>query len=73
MSLMDKLKSMFSGGSSDTADAHAGHDHDHAGHDHRTAGGTAAYSGRHGGGAHGGADGRPADSRRTSLSSARRS
>ena len=32
MSLMDKLKSIFSGGSSDTADAHAGHDH--AGHDH---------------------------------------
>jgi hypothetical protein len=33
MSLMDKLKSMFSGGS---ADDHAGHDHDHdhAGHDH---------------------------------------
>ncbi len=29
MSLMDKLKSMFTGGSSDT---HAGHDH--AGHDH---------------------------------------
>ena len=34
MSLMDKIKSMFSGGSSDTADDHAGHDHDHAGHDH---------------------------------------
>ena len=37
MSLMDKLKSMFSGGSSDSADAHAEHDHaghDHAGHDH---------------------------------------
>lgn len=37
MSLIDKLKSMFSGGSSDAADAHAGHDHDdhdHAGHDH---------------------------------------
>ena len=32
MSFMDKLKSMFSGGSSDAADAHA--DHDHAGHDH---------------------------------------
>ena len=33
MSLMDKLKSMFSGGS---ADDHADHDHadDHAGHDH---------------------------------------
>jgi hypothetical protein len=27
MSLMDKLKSIFSGGSSDAADAHAGHDH----------------------------------------------
>ena len=34
MSLLDKLKSMFSGGSSDTVDDHAGHDHDHAGHDH---------------------------------------
>jgi hypothetical protein len=37
MSLMDKIKSMFSGGSSDSADAHADHDHaghDHAGHDH---------------------------------------
>ena len=34
MSLLDKLKSMFSGGSSDTADDHAGDDHDHAGHDH---------------------------------------
>ena len=37
MSLMDKIKSMFSGGSSDAADAHADHDHaghDHAGHDH---------------------------------------
>lgn len=37
MSLMDKLKSIFSGGSPDAADAHAGHDHaghDHAGHDH---------------------------------------
>ena len=32
MSLMDKLKSMLSGGSSDVADTHA--DHDHAGHDH---------------------------------------
>ena len=31
MSLMDKLKSMFSGGS---ADDHAGHDHDHSDHDH---------------------------------------
>ena len=38
MSLMDKIKSMFSGGSSDTADDHAGHDHDHAGHDHDHAG-----------------------------------
>lgn len=27
MSLMDKLKSLFGGGSSDDADAHAGHDH----------------------------------------------
>jgi hypothetical protein len=37
VSLMDKLKSIFSGGSPDTADAHAGHDHaehDHAEHDH---------------------------------------
>ena len=32
MSLMDKIKSMFSGGSPDAADAHAGHDH--AGDDH---------------------------------------
>lgn len=34
MSLLDKIKSLFSGGSSDS---HAGHDHshhDHAGHDH---------------------------------------
>ena len=31
MSIMDKLKSMFSGGS---ADDHADHDHDHAGDDH---------------------------------------
>ena len=31
MSFMDKLKSMF-GGSSDSTDAHAGHDH--AAHDH---------------------------------------
>ena len=37
MSLMDKIKSMFSGGSSDSTDAHAGHDHsghDHSAHDH---------------------------------------
>ena len=37
MSLMEKLKSMLSGSSSDAADAHADHDHDghdHAGHDH---------------------------------------
>ena len=37
MSLMDKLKSMLSGGSSDATDADADHDHsdhDHAGHDH---------------------------------------
>ncbi len=31
MSLMDKIKSFFSGSSSDT-DSHAGHDH--SGHDH---------------------------------------
>ena len=31
MSLMEKIKSFFSGGSSD-ADSHAGHDH--SGHDH---------------------------------------
>ena len=30
MSLMDKIKSLFSGGS----DAHSHADHDHAGHDH---------------------------------------
>lgn len=37
MSLIDKIKSMFSGGSSDSTGAHAGHDHsghDHSGHDH---------------------------------------
>jgi hypothetical protein len=37
MSLIDKIKSLFSGGSAATTDAHAGHDHaghDHAGHDH---------------------------------------
>ncbi len=33
MSFMDKLKSMFSGGSSN-GDDHTGHDHDHTGHDH---------------------------------------
>ena len=32
MSLMDKVKSLFSGGSSADAHDHAGHDH--AGHDH---------------------------------------
>jgi ABC-type Zn2+ transport system substrate-binding protein/surface adhesin len=32
MSLIDKVKSLFSGGSSAAADDHAGHDH--AGHDH---------------------------------------
>ena len=37
MSLMEKIKSMFSGGSSDSSDAHAEHDHDHAGHDHSRA------------------------------------
>ena len=34
MSLLDKIKSMFSGGSSADTDAHAGHDHSHAGDDH---------------------------------------
>lgn len=39
MSLMDKIKSIFSGGSSADANDHvghdhSGHDHDHAGHDH---------------------------------------
>jgi ABC-type Zn2+ transport system substrate-binding protein/surface adhesin len=37
MSLIDKVKSLFSGGPSAAADDHAGHDHaghDHAGHDH---------------------------------------
>ena len=37
MSLMDKIKSMFAGGSADATDSHAGHDHanhDHADHDH---------------------------------------
>lgn len=36
MSLLEKIKSMFSGGSSTDTDAHAGHDHsgdDHS-HDH---------------------------------------
>lgn len=32
MSLMDKIKSLFSGGSAAATDDHAGHDH--AGHDH---------------------------------------
>ena len=32
MSLLDRIKSLFGGGSSDGADAHAGHDH--TGHDH---------------------------------------
>jgi hypothetical protein len=32
MSLVDKIKSMFSGGSSADADDHSGHDH--SGHDH---------------------------------------
>lgn len=32
MSLLEKIKSMFSGDSSADADAHAGHDH--SGHDH---------------------------------------
>ena len=37
MSLMDKIKSFFSGGSSADAHDHSGHDHsghDHAGHEH---------------------------------------
>ena len=37
MSLMDKIKSFFSGGSAADAHDHSGHDHaghDHAGHDH---------------------------------------
>jgi hypothetical protein len=34
MSFLDKIKSMFSGGSSADTDAHAGHDHSHAGDDH---------------------------------------
>jgi len=37
MSIMDKIKAMFSGGSSADSHDHAGHDHsghDHAGHDH---------------------------------------
>lgn len=33
MSFMDRIKSLFSGGSSD-GDAHAGHDHSSAGHTH---------------------------------------
>ena len=32
MSLLDRIKSLFGGGSPDGADAHA--DHDHTGHDH---------------------------------------
>lgn len=34
MSLLDKLKSMFTGGSSDTQAGHDHAGHDHAGHDH---------------------------------------
>ncbi len=34
MSLLDKIKSMFSGGASADTDAHAGHDHSHNGDDH---------------------------------------
>ena len=34
MSLMDKIKSMFSGGRSSDSTAAHDHDHDHAGHDH---------------------------------------
>ncbi len=33
MSLMDKIKAMFSGDSAEH-DSHDGHDHSHAGHDH---------------------------------------
>ena len=36
MSLMDKIKSMFSGGSSDS-DSHAGHDHSGDDHSHEPA------------------------------------
>jgi|RhiMetdeSRZDD1v2_1073273.scaffolds.fasta_scaffold1525666_3 hypothetical protein len=32
MSIMDKIKSLFSGGSAASTDDHAGHDH--SGHDH---------------------------------------
>ena len=34
MSLLEKIKSMFSGDSSADADAHAGHDHSGDGHSH---------------------------------------
>ena len=34
MSLLDKLKSVFSGGSSADADPQAGHDHSAGGHSH---------------------------------------
>lgn len=37
MSLMDKIKEMFSGGSADRKDEHDHSGHDHAGHDHEPA------------------------------------
>lgn len=37
MSLMDKIKSFFSGGSSADADDHAGHDHSGPDHSHEPA------------------------------------
>ena len=37
MSLMDKIKSFFSGGSSAGADEHAGHDHSAHDHSHEPA------------------------------------
>ena len=39
MSLMDKIKSFFSGGSAAGADDHAGHDHSGHDHSHEPAGG----------------------------------
>jgi hypothetical protein len=38
MSLMDKIKSLFSGGSAADADDHAGHDHSGNDHSHEPAG-----------------------------------
>ena len=34
MSLLDKIKSLFGGSSSESADAHAGHDHSDDDHSH---------------------------------------